>query len=114
MSVIVWPKTDAYRGETREILLSKLREALQDRCLSAWLFGSFARGEERSGSDIDLIIVAETSRPFIERPRDFDDLWSIFPALDLLVYTPVEFAQLLQSHESGFKAQLKREMVRLL
>lgn len=29
----------------------------------AWIFGSFARGEERSNSDIDIMVAYDRSRP---------------------------------------------------
>jgi|SRR5579859_5629869 len=57
-------------------------------------FGSYARGEYSSNSDLDLIVEMESDKPFWERtievgklfvPRDW--------ALDLLVYTPAEFAE---------------------
>ena len=33
--------------------------------LKAWLFGSFARGEERPGSDVDILFVSDRSgKPF--------------------------------------------------
>ena len=32
--------------------------------LKAWLFGSFARGEEREDSDVDLIVELDHSQPF--------------------------------------------------
>ena len=31
--------------------------------LKAWLFGSFARGEEHEGSDIDILVVLDHSQP---------------------------------------------------
>lgn len=57
-------------------------------------FGSYARREHGPDSDLDLIVEMESAKPFWERtievgklfvPRDW--------ALDLLVYTPEEFAQ---------------------
>ncbi len=114
MGAIVWPKTDAYRGKTREGLLNEISSALSGRCESAWLFGSFARNEERPGSDLDLIVVTETQRPFLERARDFNDLWSIFPAIDLLVYTPVEFAQIMQENAPGFRKTIAQEKIRIV
>jgi predicted nucleotidyltransferase len=37
-----------------------LRTLLEGRVLSAGLFGSFARGEAKPGSDIDLLVIVET------------------------------------------------------
>lgn len=58
-------------------------------------FGSAARGDADAWSDLDLIIVAETTRPFFERFRDFVGLYDVWPRLDLLIYTPEEFTQML-------------------
>lgn len=114
MSVVIWPKNNAHYGKTREQILHALRDALHGRCESAWLFGSFARGEERPGSDLDLIVIKKTTRPFLERAREFDDLWDIFPALDLLVYTTEEFAALQQEVAPGFHRTIATEKIRLL
>ena len=32
--------------------------------LKAWLFGSFARGEEREDSDVDLLVQFDPAKPF--------------------------------------------------
>ena len=58
-------------------------------------FGSVARGEADGWSDLDLIIVAETGRPFFERFKDFSGLYDVWPRLDLLIYTPEEFERML-------------------
>ena len=58
-------------------------------------FGSVARGEADAWSDLDLIIVADTARPFLERFKDFTGLYDVWPRLDLLVYTPEELAQMI-------------------
>jgi predicted nucleotidyltransferase len=58
-------------------------------------FGSVARGEADAGSDLDLIIVADTGRPFFERFKDFTGLYEVWPRLDLLIYTSEEFAEMV-------------------
>jgi predicted nucleotidyltransferase len=58
-------------------------------------FGSVARGEADEWSDLDLVIVSETTRPFFERFKDFVGLYDVWPRLDLLIYTPDEFAQMV-------------------
>jgi predicted nucleotidyltransferase len=57
-------------------------------------FGSVARDEADAGSDLDLVILADTTRPFFERFKDFAGLYDVWPRLDLLVYTPEEFARM--------------------
>jgi predicted nucleotidyltransferase len=54
------------------------------------LFGSVARGDIHRGSDLDLIIVQETNKKFLSRLEPFYRDARI--AMDILVYTPEEFA----------------------
>jgi len=58
-------------------------------------FGSVARGDADEWSDLDLLIVTETTRPFFERFKDFRGLYDVWPRLDLLIYTPDEFEGML-------------------
>jgi predicted nucleotidyltransferase len=76
--------------ELRERLALHLRGARK-----AVAFGSVARGEADEWSDLDLVIVFETSRPFFERFKDFAGLYDIWPRLDLLIYTPEEFERMV-------------------
>ena len=63
------------------------------RVSKAYLFGSWARGEEDEFSDIDILVVASSSRPFVDRFRDYPDVLRAPAGIDLLVYTPEEFAR---------------------
>jgi len=59
---------------------------------SAWLFGSYARGEARDDSDVDLLFVVESALPRPKRAALAYRLmrsWSV--SKDILVYTPQEF-----------------------
>jgi predicted nucleotidyltransferase len=56
------------------------------------LFGSLARGDARDHSDIDLIVVKETEKRFLDRLDEFYD--DAREAMDVLVYTPQEFEQM--------------------
>jgi len=58
-------------------------------------FGSVARGDSDQWSDLDLLIVAETPRPFLERFKDFAGLYDVWPRLDLLIYTPAELERMV-------------------
>ena len=69
--------------------LGQLRRRLAPhltRARKVIVFGSVARGDADAGSDLDLIIVADTARPFFERFKDFAGLYDVWPRLDLLIY----------------------------
>src|SRR5207245_6045091 len=61
---------------------------LLTRARKAIVFGSAARGDADEWSDLDLVIVTDTSRPFLERYLDFVAIYDVWPRLDLLIYTP--------------------------
>ena len=63
---------------------------------AAYLFGSYAKGQADAYSDLDLIVVADSERRFVRRFEDFPELDELGLPVELLVYTPEEFAQLLQ------------------
>jgi len=80
--------------------------------LQAWLFGSYARGEPSPHSDIDLIVVMQTDRRFLDRyePILFE-LNEVSPApVELLIYTPQEFRRM---RERAFIRQALSEAVLL-
>ncbi|RJQ31026.1 nucleotidyltransferase domain-containing protein [Candidatus Parcubacteria bacterium] len=77
------------------------------------LFGSYAWGKPKKNSDIDLLIVKNTSKP---RQRRIDDVYNLiyrrdyfldkekFPgAVDLVIYTPKEIKQRLEMGDSLIK-----------
>ncbi len=63
----------------------------------ALIFGSLARGEPSRRSDVDLIIIQQTHKRFLDRYEGI--LWDITEALpgwevDLLIYTPEELERI--------------------
>lgn len=55
------------------------------------LFGSHARGNARPGSDLDILIIEESDLPRHRRaPRYLRALVGLFPAKDVVVWTPAE------------------------
>jgi len=68
------------------------------------LFGSFANDRVKKWSDIDLIIVKDTKKSFLERSKELFLLLKPKVGMDILVYTPEEFRQL--SGERFFKEQV--------
>lgn len=63
-----------------------------------YVVGSFARGEVRPWSDLDLVVVAETSERPHRRARLFYDAADPTDAVDIVVYTPEEFASRRESN----------------
>lgn len=70
------------------------------------LFGSYAQGEVDEWSDIDLALIREDDAPFLERTRRVLALLQPRVGLDVLVYTPQEFAALSRS-----RAFVRQEIV---
>jgi predicted nucleotidyltransferase len=84
-----------------------LRACAREGAHKAILFGSYARGEADAFSDLDLVIVCDTSTPFLDRFRSFVDVLDAFPGTDLLVYTPAEYEGMRRG--SGFVERAERE-----
>lgn len=92
-----------------EALKQRLAPHLR-RARKAIVFGSVARGDADEWSDLDLVIVADTARPFLDRYRDFEGMYDVWRRLDLLVYTPAEFAE-MQGQGRPFIEHVLREGV---
>lgn len=75
-------------------IVENLRERYQPSCVI--LFGSLAQGQGREGSDIDLCLIKETDRPFLDRLRDARVAADAHEALDILVYTPDEWREMVR------------------
>ncbi len=72
------------------------------------LFGSYARGDAGENSDVDLMIIAESSLPRFKRSRKLYKLFNPYPfGMDLLMYTPQEIAKGKKSHFSFVSRVLK-------
>lgn len=58
------------------------------------LFGSLADGSVKETSDIDLVIIKETKKRFIDRIGEVIKICKPTVAVDFIVYTPAEFNNL--------------------
>jgi predicted nucleotidyltransferase len=100
--------------EDRQSLVARLRRLLvQDGAREAWLIGSYARQTAGPWSDLDLIVICDTDLAFPERSRLFPSLRELDLPVDLLVYTPKEFAR-MEEHPTGFWRATQQERVRLV
>lgn len=81
------PKVTAFARDQ----LPRLRERFAP--LRAIVFGSRARGEALSTSDLDLILVSPrfASIPFLKRPVQVLETLNYAGGLEFLCYTPEEF-----------------------
>ena len=89
-------KTDA--------LIQKLQALLLNRVEQAYLFGSYARGTANADSDVDLIVVTPTRARWPQRSDAFSDLWEHLGPIDVLVYTPTEWAKMIASNHTFIEA----------
>jgi uncharacterized protein len=76
-----------------------------------FVIGSWARGEADGLSDLDLVVIRETSQPFLER---LHQVAQILPAdvgaVDVMAYTPEEFAA-MRLDENAFARTVCKEGV---
>ena len=103
--------------QQRAAYANLLRESLQHivQTLSALdeverisLFGSYARGRADLFTDLDILVVMETEKGFLERLQMLYALVAVPVDLDLICYTPQEFQSL---KEQPFLRQILREEV---
>lgn len=112
--LIVWNTRDPLDGRTSEQFEAELKRLLHGRVEAAYVFGSY--GTERFGrdSDVDVLLVARTDKPFVDRPLDFADIIDLVPDMDLFVYTPDEFAKLTQDPSPGFWSSVVASLRRVV
>jgi len=113
-SILVKIERDPLSGLTREEYKELLKKRLQGRVVEAYIFGSFNTPDFNRFSDIDLLLVSDTAKPFVERGLDFSDIQDMVPATDILVYTPAEFSKIMSEEPTGFWKSVKGSMVRII
>jgi predicted nucleotidyltransferase len=88
-----------------------LAEKLEDKNVeSAYLVGSLATGTASLWSDIDVVIVKETTTPFPDRALEFAGLFDLGVAVDILVYTPDEFRRMEIDPTSFWKTAMQTKI----
>ncbi len=93
-SILRWPDAQSVDKAVRRWAENASQE--HKEILRIGYFGSYARGDWGVGSDLDLIIVLESSPlPFLQRASEWDVTELPVPA-DVLVYTDEEWQSLPQ------------------
>ncbi len=84
----------AFPPVTEELLQEAVRQILSvGSPEKIVLFGSWARGQARPDSDLDLLIIEEFDLPRYRRAGRYRmALLGLFPAKDIVVWTPSEVA----------------------
>lgn len=78
-------------------ILSRFKKALDSKCIrisKLILFGSYAKGTEREGSDIDIVVVSEdfTGKNSWERIDILTDaIYEVFEPIEAIALTPEEW-----------------------
>lgn len=80
------------------------------KVIKAYLTGSVAAGTAQCWSDIDVVIVKETTKPFPERALEFADLFDLGVAVDILVYTPEEIRRMDHEPTSFWKTAMQTKI----
>ena len=86
-------KREAKLTEALDHILSILTTQYQPE--KVILFGSMSSAAVGEWSDIDLVIIKETSLPFLQRLKEVALLCHAPVGVDFLVYTPSEFKQMI-------------------
>lgn len=106
--VLRWPDAAAVDAAVRR--LAQRLAAAHPELARFGYFGSYARGNWGVGSDVDRVAsVDRCTRPFAERPLDFDLSDLPVPA-DLIGYTTDELAK-LRAERRRFVCDIEREAV---
>jgi predicted nucleotidyltransferase len=91
-----------------EEIVSSLREYDPERII---LFGSHARRDADEYSDLDLVVIKETEERFLDRLKRVYELVRPTFAMDLLVYTPEEFARMKEEGNPFIERVLEEGVV---
>ena len=76
-----------------------------------YLFGSWSRVEEDEFSDLDVVVIKQTTIPFFERLREASRfIPKELGGVDVLVYTPEEFVYMLRE-ANAFAEMISEEAV---
>lgn len=94
----IMPKT-VKRQEKLAQELDRIRDIIKNTdILQAYVFGSFAAGDIHTTSDLDILIIKETKLPFLQRLEEIYCLFEPKLAMDIIVYTPEELADMREKN----------------
>lgn len=88
-----------FLNKRKKILLTELKRIKEELIIKYHpqkiiLFGSLLKNKIEKNSDIDLVIIKDTNKTFIDRAIEAALLTHPNLAVDFLVYTPEEYKQM--------------------
>jgi uncharacterized protein len=91
-------------NKIKKLLVPIFKETQTQRAI---VFGSFAKNTQTKKSDLDLIIITETDKRFLERFDQFEKVHFLISdrSVDMLIYTPDELNKI--SHRRFIKQILE-------
>jgi uncharacterized protein len=101
-------------NQKRHAELSTALQGILDKLIHEYrsekiiLFGSLAAGTVGEWSDIDLAIIKETPKSFVDRSVEAALLCRASVGVDYLVYTPTEFSQLIRNNNPFVTEEIVR------
>ena len=90
-------------NEQRRLKLNRALEQILSTLVKKYraekiiLFGSLANNNVEEWSDLDLVVIKDTKKPFFQRLKEVALLCQAPVGVDFLVYTPDEFSRMKKS-----------------
>ena len=84
-------------NKVKQIIDELVKNYQQEKVI---LFGSQRTGKTHEWSDVDLVVIKKTTKKFRDRIREASSSFKHVLPVDLIVYTPEEFAKM--SKENWF------------
>lgn len=92
-----------------EKAVQEILKKFSDKAERISIFGSYARGRRDLFTDLDVLIIMKSNKPFLERLREIYSILDLKVDADILWYTPEEFERI--KDKPFFKRVLKEEVV---
>lgn len=106
---MIQEKREQYQKLLKESL-DKVVKIMSSRAERISIFGSYAKRTSHDlFTDLDILIIMETDKPFLERVKEIYSMLALPVDADILCYTPEEFEKLKKS--GFFKMLLKEEVI---
>ncbi len=94
---------------TLQASVQQIVSKLSDKVIRISIFGSYARGKKDLFTDLDILIIMDTKKTFLERLKEIYSLVLLSVDTDILIYTPEEFA--CMKNKTFLKKILAEEVV---